>query len=192
GRTFEAYRFQPTGAPFARFYTRDGQELELRLRDAPLDDYEQVTSRLKDGRNHKGIDLRTPAGTPVKAPFDAVIARRTWNFRANGNCLELREQGGAGRSVYFLHLSELPADIHVGDRVKKGQVVARSGNTGHSFAPHLHYQLMARGGALLDPFTSEPTFRAAMPDAERPRFEEEMRRLDARPPPPAALADVTR
>src|SRR5262249_60831218 len=105
GRTFEAYRFQPTGAPFARFYTRDGQELELRLRDAPLDDYEQVTSRLKDGRNHKGIDFRTPAGSPVKAPFDAVIARRTWNFRANGNCLELKERGGAGRSVYFLHLS---------------------------------------------------------------------------------------
>src|SRR6266568_4545938 len=170
GRTFAAYRFQPEGAPFARFFNRDGQELELRLKDAPLDEPEQVTSLLRDGRGHKGIDFRTPVGTPVKATFEAVIARRNWNFRANGNCLELREQGGAGRSVYFLHLSELPAEPRVGDHVEKGRVVARSGNTGHSFAPHLHYQLMSARGALLDPFATEPTYRRALPDADRGRF----------------------
>jgi murein DD-endopeptidase MepM/ murein hydrolase activator NlpD len=190
GRTFAAYRFQPTGAPFARYYTRDGQELELRLRDAPLEDYEQVTSRLRDGRNHKGIDFRTPAGSPVLAPFDATIARKTWNFRANGNCLELREQGGAGRSAYFLHLSPLPANIKVGEAVKKGQTVAQSGNTGHSFAPHLHYQLMAAGGALLDPFVSGPTLRRALPETERARFEEAVHRLEALLPPEPQLANA--
>jgi murein DD-endopeptidase MepM/ murein hydrolase activator NlpD len=186
-RTLAAYRFQPTGAPFARFFQRDGQELELRLQDAPLDEPEQVTSLLRDGRGHKGIDFRTPAGTPVKATFDAVIARKNWSFRANGNCLDLREQGGAGRAVYFLHLSELPADLRVGATVKKGQVVAHSGNTGHSFAPHLHYQLMSAKGTILDPFAG-PTFRRALPDSERPRFEAELRRLDALLPPDAELA----
>ena len=108
-------------------------------------------------------------------------------FRANGNCVELRERGGDGRSVYFLHLSELPAELAVGMNVEKGQVVARSGNTGHSFAPHLHYQLMSAKGVVLDPFTG-PTYRRALPDADRPRFDAEMRGLDALLPPDGALA----
>jgi murein DD-endopeptidase MepM/ murein hydrolase activator NlpD len=197
GKTFEAFRYQPTGSSFAHYYTRDGKELELRLRDAPLEDHEQVTSLLADGRGHKGIDFRTPVGSPVKATFDAVVVRRNWNFRANGNCLELKETGGAGRTVFFLHLSELPADLKVGDHVSKGQLVARSGNTGYSFAPHLHYQLMTSGGALIDPFATEPTYRRALPDAEKPKFDDELKRLDAlfargaEGAPPAAAAPAT-
>jgi murein DD-endopeptidase len=178
GRTFEAYRFQPAGSPFAHFYGRDGNELELRLVDAPLDDHEQVTSLIRDGRGHKGVDFRVPAGTPVKATFDAVVARRTWSFAMNGNCLDLREEGGAGRSVYLLHLSELPPDLHVGDHVKKGTVVARSGNSGHSFAPHLHYQLMSAAGRVLDPFAAQATTRRALTAAQRAAFDVEVGRLD--------------
>jgi murein DD-endopeptidase MepM/ murein hydrolase activator NlpD len=179
GRTLAAYRFQPAGSAFAHFYTRDGEELELRLRDAPVEDYDQVTSRLRDGRKHKGIDFRTPQGTPVVAPFAATVARRDWNFHANGNCVELREDGGAHRSAYFLHLAELPTDLRVGTAIAKGQVVAKSGNTGHSFAPHLHYQLMSSSGALLDPFVTEPTYRRSLPDEEKARFAAEVQRLDA-------------
>ncbi len=177
GKTFEAYRFQEPGAAFARFYTRDGNELELRLQDAPVDEHEQVTSLIRDGRGHQGVDFRAPVGTPVKATFDAVVARRNWNFRSNGNCLELRERGGEGRTVYFLHLSEVSAGLGAGDRVSKGQVVARSGNTGRSFAPHLHYQLMSRAGRVLDPFTSHRTVRRALPESHRAAFDAEATRL---------------
>ena len=179
GKTFEAYRFQEPGAAFARFYTRDGNELELRLKDAPIEDHEQVTSLIRDGRGHQGVDFRTPVGTPVKATFDSVVARRNWNFRANGNCLELHERGGAARTVYLLHLSEVSGDLKVGDRVAKGQVVARSGNTGHSFAPHLHYQLMTRAGKVLDPFVAQPAARRSMPEAHRAAFDAEASRLAA-------------
>ena len=65
-----------------------------------------MTSLIRDGRGHKGVDFRVPVGTPVKATFDAVVMRRNWNFGSNGNCVDLREQGGAGRSVYLPHLSE--------------------------------------------------------------------------------------
>jgi len=177
GQTFEAYRFQEPGAAFSRFYTRDGNELELRLRDAPLDEHEQVTSLIRDGRGHQGVDFRTPVGTPVKATFDAVVVRRNWNFRANGNCLELRERGGARRTIYFLHLSEVSGDVRPGVRVAKGQVVAKSGNTGRSFAPHLHYQLMSGAGKVLDPFKVHRTFRRARPDAHRAAFDAEVARL---------------
>jgi murein DD-endopeptidase len=177
GRSFEAYRFQEPGAAFSRFYTRDGNELERRLEHAPLDDHEQVTSLIRDGRGHKGVDFRTPVGTPVKAPFDASVVRRNWNFRSNGNCLELRERGGAGRTVLFLHLSEVERDVRPGSRVERGQVVARSGNTGRSFAPHLHYQLMSRSGRVLDPFVSQPSKRRAVPDKHRAQLDAEVARL---------------
>src|SRR5262249_24785670 len=154
---------------FGKMYTRDGQELELRLNDAPLDDHDQVTSRMGDGRGHKGVDFRTPVGTPVKATFDATVARKTWNFKSNGNSLELHENGGARTTAFSRQLPEVPAEVKVGDKVTRGQVVARSGNTGHSFSPHLHYQLQSSGGAVIDPFAG-PTHRAALPAEAKSGF----------------------
>ena len=178
-QTYEAFRWQAPGAGFARFYTRDGKELELRLHDAPLDDYEQVTSLLRDGRGHAGVDFKVPVGTPVKATFDSVVVRKNWNFRGNGNCVELRENAGSRRSAYYLHLSEVPDDLRSGDKVTRGQVIARSGNTGHSFAPHLHYQLVTPGGKILDPFDSHGTVRRALPDDQKAAFDTEVARLDS-------------
>jgi len=116
GQTFRAYRFKPEGASFARSYLPTGEELELRLKDAPLDDYEQVTSLIRDGRKHKGVDFKTPVGSPVKAPFDGTITRKNWNFRGNGNSLEVSETGGEHRRALFLHLSELPRAQRLRDR----------------------------------------------------------------------------
>ena len=93
GRTFEAYRFKPAGAQFARFYDAGRDDLELRLEPSPLDSWEQITSLLKDGRKHKGVDFKTPVGTPVKATFDGTITRKNWFFRGNGNSLEVTEAG---------------------------------------------------------------------------------------------------
>lgn len=176
GKTYEAYRFQPNGETFARFYDPDGQALELSLVDGPLDTWEQVTSLLRDGRKHKGVDFKAPIGTPVKATFDGVIARKNWNFRGNGNSLELVETGGQGRTALFLHLSEVENGIGPGQRVKRGQTIAKSGNTGRSFAPHLHYQLM-RGNQVIDPFESHKTTRSKLEAAELPRLEKEIARL---------------
>lgn len=178
-KTYETYRFQPAGATYPRYFTRDGQELELRLAHAPLDDHEQVTSLIRDGRGHKGVDFRVPVGTPVKATFDAQVVRKNWNFSRNGNCVELREQGGDGRTAIFLHLSEVLPEVRPGMKVSRGQVIARSGNTGHSFAPHLHYQLESPGGEILDPFSAEATLRRSLPAEQRPALDAEVARLDA-------------
>ena len=178
GKVFETYRFKPAGDGFARYYQADASELEERLVDSPLDTYEQVTSLLRDGRKHKGVDFKTPVGTPVKATFDGTVTRRNWNFRGNGNSLEIQEAGGAGRTALFLHLSEIPKGLVGGARVKRGEVIAKSGNTGHSFAPHLHYQLQS-GQTVIDPFTSHQTTRVSLPAAERPAFEKRMTELKA-------------
>ncbi len=165
GRTFEAWLYKAEGDAFPRFYQPDGSELEERLVDSPVEGYEQITSLLRDGRKHKGVDFKTPVGTPVKATFDGEITRKNWNFRGNGNCLEVMEAGGQGRAAMYLHLSELPKGIKPGDKVKKGEVLAKSGNSGHSFAPHLHYQLM-KGDKAIDPFTNQKTTRRTLPLSE--------------------------
>ncbi|MFO0582987.1 MAG: M23 family metallopeptidase [Anaeromyxobacter sp.] len=191
GRTLEAWRFQAPGEKWPRYYRTDGHELEERLVDAPLDDYDQVTSLLRDGRRHEGIDFRTPVGTPVKAPFDGVLERKNWNWRANGNCLELRDVA-TGRVAKLLHLDELPKELKPGARFSKGALIARSGNSGHSFAPHLHYQLEDASGRVLDPFEIHRTTRRALPDAARPAFDAERARLAAALGDDALAASATR
>ncbi|MGZ3407508.1 MAG: M23 family metallopeptidase, partial [Polyangia bacterium] len=175
GRTYKAYRYKPADSQWPRFYTPDGAELELRLVHAPLEDYEQVTSLLRDGRGHKGVDFKTPQGSAVHAPFDAVVVRKNWNWKGNGNSIELHESGH-GWTVLFLHLSE-PSPLPSGAHVSRGEVVGKSGNTGHSFAPHLHYQLMA-GQKILDPFAVQETSRKKLPEKEKAAFSTEMTRLD--------------
>jgi murein DD-endopeptidase len=177
GKIITAYRFKPEGSAFARYYTAEGTEVEERLVDSPIDTYEQVTSLLRDGRHHKGVDFKTPVGTPVKAPFDGVVRRRTWNFGANGNCIEIVD-GKSGRHAIFLHLEAVPKDMQPGRHVKKGEVIARSGNSGHSTAPHLHYQLESPSGRILDPYAVHATHRLALEGAAKAAFEQERQRLE--------------
>jgi murein DD-endopeptidase len=170
GKTFEAFRFQAVSDSHARFFQADGSTLEEELVGGPIEDYEQITSLLRDGRGHKGVDFKAPVGTPVRATFDGVISRKNWSFRGNGNSIEIEESGGQGRTAMYLHLSELPKSVQPGQHVKKGQVLAQSGNSGRSFAPHLHYQLM-KGGTVVDPFKSHSTTRGQLSPAERAGFE---------------------
>jgi murein DD-endopeptidase MepM/ murein hydrolase activator NlpD len=174
GKTVAAYLFQADGDKYPSYWHPDGSEAPLRLVGGPLDDYEQITSLLKDRPTHKGMDFKTPVGTPVHAPRDAVVTRTNWNWGANGNCVELRLDDGI--IAKFLHLSA--TKVNPGDHVTKGQIVALTGNTGHTTAPHLHYQL-ERDGNILDPLEYHKTTRRQMPAAAQAAFQAEMKRLDA-------------
>jgi murein DD-endopeptidase MepM/ murein hydrolase activator NlpD len=194
GKVFAAYRFQPEGARWPRYFREDGTELEEQLVDGPIGEYEQVTSLLRDGRRHKGVDFKAPVGSPVLAPFDGVIERRNWNFRANGNCLELRDPA-SGRRAIFLHLDVLPREMAAGRRVRKGEQIATSGNSGRSYAPHLHYQLESSDGRVLDPYEVHRTSRRTVAAGQRAAFEAARARLDralaAAPALPAPSAAAT-
>jgi len=177
GKLLTAYRFKPEGAPFARYYTSEGVEVEEHLVDSPIADYEQVTSLLRDGRRHKGVDFKAPVGTTVRAPFDGEITRRNWHFSANGNCLELVD-ANSRRHAIFLHLEAAPKEMQPGRKVRKGEVIAKSGNSGHSTAPHLHYQLEAPDGRVLDPFAVLATRQVKLEGAAKTGFDAERSRLD--------------
>jgi murein DD-endopeptidase MepM/ murein hydrolase activator NlpD len=175
---YRAYRYQPPGARFAHYYRADGSELEERLVGGPIEDYEQVTSLLRDGRGHKGVDFKAPLGTPVSSPVNGTILRRNWHWRANGNCLEIVD-AQSGRHVIFLHLEEIPKSMEPGMKVHAGEQVALSGNTGHTTAPHLHYQLMSPDGRVLDPFKIHKTDRRRLPADQLAAFKAVAARLDA-------------
>lgn len=187
-KTFSAFRFHAAGDTYSRLYEPDGYRLEKQLVAAPLDDYEQVTSLLRDGRHHQGVDFKVDEGSKVRATFTGTITRKNWNHH-NGYCLDVEESAPPHRHAYFLHLSSIPASMKVGAHVTRGEVIALSGNTGHSFAPHLHYQLMASDRVkVLDPFESQKTWRKAIDASQKAALEKEIARLSAMMAPAVASA----
>ena len=174
GKTVAAYKWQAPGDAFASYWHEDGLEIPYRLKNGPLHDYEQITSLLKDRPTHKGMDFKTPTGTPVTSPKSGVVTRVNWNWGSNGNCLEVRYDDGV--MAKFLHLSE--NQVAAGDHVTAGQQLALTGNTGHSTAPHLHYEL-ARGEQVLDPIDYHGAERRQLTPEALASFQQERARLDA-------------
>lgn len=87
-------------------------------------------------KQHTGVDIGLPIGTPVTATAHALV-RRASEDKVNGKVLVLDH--GNGVTTAYCHNSELL--VAAGARVERGQLIARSGNTGRSTGPHLHYQL---------------------------------------------------
>ncbi|MFP2934140.1 M23 family metallopeptidase, partial [Pyxidicoccus sp. 3LG] len=97
---------------------------------------ERIHPVLGTRKMHTGVDLGVPTGTAVVAVAEGVV-RRASEDAVNGRVLVLDH--GRGVTTAYCHNSELV--VAVGQRVERGQLVARSGNTGRSTGPHLHYQL---------------------------------------------------
>jgi murein DD-endopeptidase MepM/ murein hydrolase activator NlpD len=173
GRSFRAYRFQASGDTFPSWWDEEGQEVGRRLKHGPLDQYEQVTSLLRDRPNHKGMDFKVPTGAVAMAPRAGTVVRVNWNLAYNGDCVEMRYDDGT--LARFLHLSAV--DVRAGQRVAAGDRIGLSGNTGRSTAPHLHYEL-ERGGRILDPVEYHGLVRRALPAGDLEAFRAQAARLD--------------
>jgi murein DD-endopeptidase MepM/ murein hydrolase activator NlpD len=91
----------------------------------------------RDGRVHDGIDVAVAEDTPVRAACDGVVAYAGNGLRGYGNVV-IVQHAGALATVYA-HNRAL--DVRQGDLVTRGQVIARSGQTGHATAPHLHFEV---------------------------------------------------
>ncbi len=93
--------------------------------------------------NHQGIDIAAAYGLPVHASGDGLV-------------LQASEQGGLGRAVFLFHGYGLTSryghlsavTVRPGQRVKRGDVIGRVGNTGRSTGPHLHYEVRLDGEPL--------------------------------------------
>ncbi|WP_327374626.1 M23 family metallopeptidase [Streptomyces sp. NBC_01216] len=93
---------------------------------------------------HTGIDFPVQYGTPVMAATDGTV-RTQWNS-AYGNMAIVTAADGT--ETWYCHLSS--TKIRSG-KVKAGDVIAYSGNSGNSTGPHLHFEVRPNGGTPIDP-----------------------------------------
>ena len=98
-----------------------------------------VTGRVK---NHDGLDLAAPEGTPVYAAQSGTVTE-TGNDSIYGNYIIVRHEGNWA-SLYG-HLSKI--EISLRSTIQTGQLIGRVGSTGQSTGPHLHFELRQNGRA---------------------------------------------
>lgn len=98
-------------------------------------------------KNHNGIDLAAPTGTPVYAVKDGAVSVKIDNDPTFGNYIILSHDKGSMTSVYA-HLSKISVNLY--DNVKKGQIIGYVGQTGMATGPHLHFEIR-QGGVPMDP-----------------------------------------
>ena len=94
---------------------------------------------------HDGLDIAVAEGTEILAVKSGTVTE-VRNSVTYGKLLKFETTDGY--QVMYAHLSEVL--VEKGEKVKQGQVVAKSGNTGLSTGPHLHYSLW-KDGKLLNP-----------------------------------------
>lgn len=94
---------------------------------------------LRVNRMHAGVDFAAASGTPVYATADGTVSF-VGDRGGYGNVVEI-DHPLAGKMTRYAHLTTAAPSVHVGATVRRGQVVAYSGHTGLSTAPHLHYEV---------------------------------------------------
>jgi murein DD-endopeptidase MepM/ murein hydrolase activator NlpD len=99
-----------------------------------------------NGQQNDGINLALPEGTPIRASENGVVAYAGNELKGYGNLVLVRHSNGYVTA--YAHARELL--VKRGDQVKRGQVIAKSGQTGNVDAPQLHFEIR-KGPAPLDP-----------------------------------------
>jgi murein DD-endopeptidase MepM/ murein hydrolase activator NlpD len=89
---------------------------------------------------HDGTDFPAPIGTPILATANGIVIKAGW-AGDYGNLVEVRHPNGF--ITRYAHAQEI--SVQVGQAVKKSQVIGKSGSTGRSTGPHLHYEIVREG-----------------------------------------------
>ena len=92
---------------------------------------------------HTGMDFRAPIGMPAKVTAAGVVTKAGWNG-GYGRMVEVDH--GNGFATRYGHLSEI--DVTVGHMLAAGDVIGKTGSSGRSTGPHLHYEVRHNGEAI--------------------------------------------
>jgi hypothetical protein len=106
------------------------------------------------GRRNDGINIATARGAPVRAVDNGVVAYAGNELRGFGNMVLIKHQGGWIST--YAHNDRLL--VGRGDRVRRGQVIARAGSTGRADGVQLHFELR-KGTTPVDPLQHLPRAR---------------------------------
>jgi murein DD-endopeptidase MepM/ murein hydrolase activator NlpD len=99
-----------------------------------------------NGQQNDGVNISVPEGTPIKASEDGVVAYAGNELKGYGNLVLVRH--AEGWVTAYAHASEVL--VKRGEAVKRGQVIARAGQTGGVPAPQLHFEIR-KGATPVDP-----------------------------------------
>jgi murein DD-endopeptidase MepM/ murein hydrolase activator NlpD len=99
-----------------------------------------------NGKSNDGINLAVPEGTPVKAADDGVVTYSGNELKSYGNLVLIKHPNGYVTA--YAHASELL--VKRGDTIKRGQVIAKSGQSGEVQSPQLHFEIR-KGQSPVDP-----------------------------------------
>jgi len=95
--------------------------------------------------SHPGIDMAAPTGTPIHAAANGVVIKAGW-YGGYGNAVIISH--GSGLTSLYGHNSQVTCKV--GQKVKKGDVIAKMGSTGFSTGSHCHFEVR-QNGALRNP-----------------------------------------
>ena len=98
------------------------------------------------GQQNDGINVAVPEGTPIKAAEDGVVAYAGNELKTYGNLVLIRHSNGYVTA--YAHASEIL--VKRDEPIKRGQVIAKSGQTGNVAAPQLHFEIR-KGSSPVDP-----------------------------------------
>lgn len=99
-----------------------------------------------NGKSNDGINVAVPEGTPIKAAEDGVVAYSGNELKGYGNLVLVRHSNGYVTA--YAHASELL--VKRGETIKRGQVIAKSGQSGEVGSPQLHFEIR-KGSSPVDP-----------------------------------------
>ena len=92
-------------------------------------------------KRHTGVDFALKPGNPIYATGDGVVESVTFEFFGYGN--QVVVDHGFGYKTRYAHLKSI--GVIEGMKIKRGECIGESGNSGRSSGPHLHYEVMYKG-----------------------------------------------
>lgn len=163
-----------------KFYDRSGAGLARGFMRFPTVKQYRISSNYNPRRlnpvtgriaPHKGVDFAVPIGTPVLAVGDGevIVSKRSG---AAGNYVAIRH--GRQYMTRYMHLKTLL--VKPGQKVKRGDRIALTGNTGRSTGPHLHYEIWINNQAV-NPLTAKLPMMEGLTGSERSAYLAQVREV---------------
>ncbi|MGY8941832.1 MAG: peptidoglycan DD-metalloendopeptidase family protein [Flavobacteriales bacterium] len=177
GQSLPAYRFdQGEGLDY---FDSEGQSLRKAFLKAPVE-FSRISSRynmkrfhpvLNKMKAHYGTDYAAPSGTPIIAVGDGVVTKSAYTS-GNGKYVKIRHN--ETYETQYLHMSRRA--VHVGERVRQGQIIGYVGSTGLATGPHVCFRFW-KNGKQVDHLREAFPPSTPIKDDHIADFEETMTRL---------------
>ena len=169
-QTYTAFLFED-----GNYYDQNGESLVSAFLRYPFLGHHRISSSFNPTRKHpvtgrvsphNGTDFSMATGTQVLSTGDGVVSRVKTHPYA-GKYIEIQHSGQY--VTRYLHLSHIL--VKKGQKVTRGEMIAKSGNTGRTTGPHLHFELHINDRPV-NPVIAEIPLLASIPDSRRPAFDE--------------------